>query len=59
MSSFGDAFAVLDTQVKRRMDFYRTPGLALGITDRAGPIRVSTYGLADIDARTPVTPATL
>ena len=59
MATFGDAFAALDTHVKRLMDFYRTPGLVLAVTDRAAPIKVSAYGLADIDAKEPVTPDTL
>jgi CubicO group peptidase (beta-lactamase class C family) len=59
MAEFGGAFAALDAHVRRLMDFHRTPGLALAVTDRAGPIKVSAYGLADIDARTPITPDTL
>ena len=59
MATFDSAFAALDAHVKQLMDFYRTPGLALAVTDRAGPIKISAYGLADIDSEKPVTPGTL
>ncbi|MGH9339502.1 MAG: serine hydrolase domain-containing protein, partial [Acidobacteriota bacterium] len=36
-----------------------TPGLALALTSRTGPLRVSTYGYRDVEEGTPVTSETL
>jgi len=36
------------------MGEYRTPGLALAITDRARLLRVFTLGVADVQSATPV-----
>src|SRR5215210_4301207 len=35
-----------------------TPGLALALTDRERTLQISTYGFADLAARTPVSPET-
>ena len=48
------SFAEIDRYVEFRMAEADMPGLALAITDRENPLRVSTYGFADLSAGTPI-----
>lgn len=49
----------LDDAVSRSMQRDATPGLALALTDRDRLLDVRTYGVADLAAKTPITPETL
>ena len=53
------ALPLIDSYVAHRMQQDRTPGLALAITSRDGLLMVSTYGFADLRARTALTPSHL
>jgi CubicO group peptidase (beta-lactamase class C family) len=59
MSDSHDAFRLLEGYVQQHIQQYRTPGLALALTDREQTLHVSTYGFADLATQTPVTPETL
>lgn len=59
MDDLQGAYAQIDRFVAQNMRAHNTPGLALALTDRERLLRVSTYGLADVAARTPVTQDTL
>jgi D-alanyl-D-alanine carboxypeptidase len=50
-----DAYKRLDEFIARTMRDERTPGLAVGLTDRKGLLHVGTHGLSDLGARTPLT----
>ena len=52
-------FRRLDEYVKQKMEVANVPGMAVAVTDRQELLRVSTYGLADVAAQTPVTPEML
>lgn len=56
---FQQAFARLDEFIAQHMQAANVPGMAVALTSRAGLLRVSTYGFADIAARLPVTPEIL
>ena len=56
---FQKAFARLDEFIAQHMREANVPGMAVALTSRTGLLRVSTYGFADITARSPVTPETL
>lgn len=51
-------FRVIDMAAYRAMQTANTPGLAIALADREGVITVRCYGYADLERRTPVTPAT-
>ena len=53
------AFARLDEHVERHMRETGVPGMTLALADRAGQVRVSTYGFADTKAAARVRPETL
>ena len=55
----GGALARLDEFVERHMGEMGAPGMTLALADRAGVVRVSTYGFADTKARARVRPETL
>lgn len=50
------AWKRLDAFVLREMRAQRIPGVSLALTDRDRLLRVKTYGFADLEARTPLTP---
>jgi CubicO group peptidase (beta-lactamase class C family) len=54
-----EAFDRLDRYVSQRMEAKRTPGMALALFDREKCAHASTYGRADLERQTPVTPDTL
>lgn len=58
-SGLDEAFRRLDRFVERSLAHHSTPGLSLALTDATRTLRVATYGLADVAARTPVTPDTV
>src|SRR5688500_16225409 len=58
-SKGGGALARLDEFVERHMAEVGAPGMTLALADRAGPVRVSTYGFADVKAGARVRPETL
>jgi D-alanyl-D-alanine carboxypeptidase len=49
----------LDAYVAAYMPAMNAPGLTLGLADPSGTRRVSCYGFANVDLRTPVTPEAL
>jgi len=57
--NYDSALARLDRFIERQMRATGLPGMAVALTDRHRLLRVSTYGLANLEARTPVTPETL
>ena len=57
--AFSAAFARLDVFVERETRRQRIPGVSLALTDRDRLLRVKTYGFANLDAKTPLTPAHL
>lgn len=59
MSNFQDAFDRLDQYVTRRMETTGTPGMALALFNRERCVRVSTYGVSELETQTPVKPDTL
>ena len=50
------AYQRLDEFVRSEMRRQRIPGVSLALTDRERLLRVKTYGFANLDARTPLTP---
>lgn len=56
MSGYHDAFQRLDQCLHERMQAYQTPALAMTLTDRSHLFRLSLYGYANLEARTPLTP---
>ncbi|HXL18644.1 MAG TPA: serine hydrolase domain-containing protein, partial [Streptosporangiaceae bacterium] len=50
------AFRRLDEFVERERRRQHIPGVSLALTDRDRLLRVKTYGFANLDARTPLTP---
>ena len=54
-----EALAGLDRFVAGYCTVMNAPGLTLGLASADAPIRASTYGYADLAARTPVSPAHL
>lgn len=59
MINFAPVYAALDRYIEERMLQANIPGMVVALTDREQLLRVSTYGFADIAARSPVTPETL
>ncbi len=59
MSKLQEAYSCLDRHIEQRMHAFRTPGMAVALTDRGKLLRVSTYGVTDLEAQTPVAPDTL
>lgn len=59
MKSFQKTFKHIDQFLKLRIKEVNIPGLAIAITDREKLLRVSTYGFADLAAKTPVKPDSL
>ncbi|MFV2044620.1 MAG: serine hydrolase domain-containing protein [Anaerolineales bacterium] len=59
MSGFENVFARLDQLVEERMRISNVPGVAMALTNREKPIRVTTYGYSDVGAKSPVTQETL
>lgn len=59
MTDFGEAFKRLDQFIKQKMKITNVPGVAIAVTDREKLLRISTYGLADVAAQTPVIPEML
>ena len=59
MPDFQEVFNQLDQYVTQRMQVTRTPGMMLALFDQEKCCRVSSYGLADLEAQTSVTPDTL
>ncbi len=53
------AYRRLDEFIERQMRESGTPGMAVGLTNRAGLLRVSTHGFANLESRAPVRPETL
>lgn len=53
------AWRQIDAYVRQQMAEWRTPGLALAVTNREGLLHVAVFGYADLKARRPVTPETL
>src|SRR6266704_2937609 len=50
------AWKRLDEFVRREMREQKIPGVSLALTDRQRLLHVATYGLADLEARRPLTP---
>jgi D-alanyl-D-alanine carboxypeptidase len=59
MANFQNAFDRLDQYITRRMKTTGTPGLSLALFDRERCVRVSTYGVSELETQTPVKPDTL
>jgi CubicO group peptidase (beta-lactamase class C family) len=59
MSNSQKAFDRLDQYVTRRMETTGTPGMALALFDRERCVRVSTYGVSELETPTPVKPDSL
>jgi CubicO group peptidase (beta-lactamase class C family) len=55
---YREAVAHILADAVAAMDRQHTPGMALALTDRKGTISILTLGDADLEHRTPVTPAT-
>jgi len=53
-----DAIAAIAAAAPAAMAYQGTPGLSLAITDRTHTVRILTFGYANREAKTPVTPAT-
>lgn len=49
-------FRLIDRYITQVMQETGTPGLALGITDRNGTLRVATFGYSDLSAKKLLTP---
>jgi len=58
-TNFEKAFKRLDQFIKEYMDGGNFPGIAVALTDREKLLHITTHGLADVSAQTPVTPDTL
>lgn len=54
------AFARIDEFIRQRLanDAHQGPGFTIAITDRHHLLHLATFGYANLDAKTPVTPAT-
>ncbi|EFH80609.1 serine hydrolase domain-containing protein [Ktedonobacter racemifer] len=59
MVNLAPVYAALDRFLEEKMQQANIPGMVVALTDREHLLRVSTYGLADIATRSPVTPETL
>ena len=55
-SKYAAAFKAIDAMVERYLREMHAPGMTLTIADRAGVVRVATYGLSDLDRKEPVKP---
>lgn len=53
MPKFQKAFDRLDQYITRRMKTTGTPGVALALFDREKCVRVSTFGVSDLETQTP------
>jgi len=53
---YAAAFKAIDAMAGRYIAAMDAPGLTLAIADRTGPLRVATYGLADLARKEPVKP---
>src|SRR5437660_11023611 len=49
-------FPVLDRFTEQYLAAMNAPGLTLVLANTGGVVRVSTYGLANLEAKSPVTP---
>jgi len=54
-----EALGRFSSWITRRMRQDDTPGLSLAIADRDGVLQTAAFGMADVAARSPVTPAHL
>ena len=59
MTSFESAFHAVDLYVEQRMREVKMPGLALAIADRERPLKIGTFGYADLGSGRPVEAATM
>ena len=53
---YAAAFKAIDAAVERFMRAMDAPGMTMAIADRSGVLRVSTYGLSDLERKEPVRP---
>jgi len=49
-------FTALDNWLEGQMAIYKTPGMAISVTDNKGTLHLGTYGYADLETRQAVTP---
>lgn len=56
MSQAFEVFDRLENCLKERMTFFRTPALAMALTDRDGLVHLTTLGYADMQAQIPLEP---
>jgi len=54
--NFQNAFDHIDEFVIQSMKQYNTPGLILAITNKSQTIHLATYGYANLDSQSPITP---
>jgi CubicO group peptidase (beta-lactamase class C family) len=59
MSNFQKVFDQLDQYITQRMKTTGTPGMTLALFDRERCVRVSNYGVSELETQTPVGPDTL
>ena len=59
MTSLQRAFEHINEFIPLKIKEANIPGLAIAFTDRDGLLGTSTFGFADISAKTPVTPDSL
>jgi len=59
LANYQDALDRLNATIERKIEALNAPGLVIGLTDRDRLLFVGTYGLANRDTQTPVTPETL
>jgi len=59
LADFQDVLDRLNTTIESEIQPLNNPGLAIGLTDRDQLLFVGTHGLANRDARTPVSPQNL
>ena len=59
MKNIEAAFAHLDRFIEQKMRATKIPGVSLAITSREKLLRVATFGLANLDTQTPMTPETM
>jgi CubicO group peptidase (beta-lactamase class C family) len=52
----GSALERIEAYVDHRWSWFDTPGLAIGLTDRGGPLETIVRGWANVDAEVPVEP---
>jgi len=57
-TNLAPAWRLIDRYAEQWMQESGTPGLAFAITDRAGTLRVATWGYANLESRQPLTPQT-